>query len=117
MNALRPSVQWIRLLSALTAGLLSCVFAQYYSMFSNLTVEHTWGLPQFTDVAFRVSRYAYLMPVLLFLLGILFLRKRDKGEIGFECTISLAWLLALFWALFVICVWVLPKIEISHGMP
>jgi hypothetical protein len=76
-----------------------------------MTVQRGVALPAITDVALQCSPFAYVVPVILFIVGMSFLRKRDGGLAGFECTISVTWLLALFWALFNILAWELPRVE------
>ena len=74
-------------------------------------MQRSVALPGITDLALYCSPFAYVVPVILFILGVSFLRKRDSGLAGLECTISATWLLALFWALFNILAWQLPRIE------
>jgi hypothetical protein len=76
-----------------------------------MTVQRGVALPAITDVALYCSPFAYVVPVILLILGVSFLRKRDSGLVGLECTISVMWLLGLFWALFNILAWELPRVE------
>jgi len=79
-----------------------------------MTIDRGVNLPVLTYIPLRFGRYAYFVPGLLFLLGIIFLQERDGGAVGFEFTISLAWLLALSWTVFTIFVWVLLRIELVN---
>lgn len=95
---------------------MACEFARFYSMYSALTMERGPALPTVTNAVLQYSQYAYLIPGFLFLVGVFFHCKRDRDAVGFECAVSLAWLLALFWSLFTIWVWVLPRIAVSNGV-
>ncbi len=105
------NVAWIRLSAATSAGVVACAFAHFYSFVSRMTIQRGIALPFLTDLALHCSPFAYVGPVILFVLGRLLLRKRETGSAGFECTVSLMWLLALFWALFTIFAWQLPRIQ------
>jgi hypothetical protein len=105
------AIRWIRLLTAVIAGVMACAFAQFYSSFFKLTLEFGHPLPTITLIVLKASRYAYVIPAILFLAGVYFLRKRTRGIVGLELIISIGWILTIFWSLFAIWAWVLAKIE------
>ena len=102
----------IRLLTAVAATLIACVFVSLYNTFSSLIIGRGAALPMFTAIVVEYNRWAYVVPVFVFLLGLVFLRRGDDGAVGLECTISVAWLSALLWILFAIWAWQLPRIRI-----
>jgi hypothetical protein len=105
---------WIRLATAVSAGVMACAFAHFYSFVSSMTVQHGVALPFITYFVLHCSPFAYTGPAILLFLGAYFLRRHDSGTFAFECTVSVTWMLTLFWALFAILAWQLPQIEIRE---
>ena len=107
-----PRVPWIRLLTAVAAAGIACVFVSAYDWVSCLTMERNVSLPVGTSVVGQFSAYAYALPVFVFLLGVFFLRRRDGGGVGLECIISVTWLAAMLWILYAVWAWQLPRVII-----
>ena len=102
----------IRLLTAVLASITACAFVSAFDFVSRWVIGFSTPLPALTDIAVRYSGFAYALPTIVLLAGIIFIRQGERGGVGFECVVSTAWLFALLWILFAICVWQLPRIEI-----
>ena len=103
---------WTRLLDAVAVTAIACGFVSLYNWVSILGMHRDVMLPALTSFAVAYSRYAYVAPPLTFLSGFSFLRRRDGGTLGLECTILAAWLSALMWILFALWAWQLPRVII-----
>jgi hypothetical protein len=99
-------------LTAVAVAWIACVFVSAYDWVSSLTMERNVSLPALTSAVGRYSAYAYALPVLVCLLGVFFLRRRNGGGVGLECTISVAYLAALTWILIAVWAWQLPRVLI-----
>jgi len=106
-----PKVPLVRLLTAVAVTVIACGFVSLYDLVSSLSIERGRVLPAITVIVLEYSRYAYVVPVLVLLLGLFFLRRRDGDPVGLECTISIAWLSALFWILLAVWAWQIPRIH------
>lgn len=105
----------VKLLAAVTAALVSCLFVHGY----NWACLLSYGPPNavLTDSIFRNARYAYVVPILMLFFGIVLLRSPKDRSVGLDCLVSLAWIGALLWVLLAIYAWQLTHIEIWSGAP
>lgn len=102
----------VRLLAAVIAALISCLFVSGYNWASLLSVERGQGLPAITDSVNQYAPWAYSIPLISGLLGIVLLRNRRRKFVLFEALIAFTWVAAFFWVLAAIFSWQLAHIEI-----
>lgn len=107
-----PKVPLVRLLTAAAVALIACTFVNRYSSVAYFTNPGA-HFPPYTRLVWTYSAYAYILPVLVLLFGVLFLRRGRVESVGFECTISFAWIAALLWVLVALWAWELPRMP-SH---
>lgn len=101
-------IEIVRFLAAVVAAFVACLFVSYYSRTSGLDFVQTFGngvpMPFFTRCVAEYSSYAYLVPVLVFGVGITLMRRR-ASDLALEMMVGFAWIGALGWVLFAIWAW------------
>ena len=107
-------VPLVRLLTAAAVALIACAFVSQYSWIASITRDPDASLPFYTGLVWRYSSYAYALPVLVLSFGVFFIRRSGAERVGLECVISVAWIAALFWILFALWAWELPRIQLRN---
>jgi hypothetical protein len=109
-------VHLIRLLAATLFGVTACVFASLYNWASELTIERGSTLPAVTLCVVKYSPYAYAVPALVLVVGIVILRGRRDPSLPVEILSALGCIAAFAWVLLTILSWQVARIQIiNHG--
>src|ERR1035437_6199829 len=95
------------------ASLVSCFFVHAYSWTCSACYGHV-DLP-IANAILHNAGYAYAVPVVILLLGLLLLWSTKDRTVAIECVNALAWLSAFAWALTAILFWQVSQIRISSG--
>ena len=109
-----PKVQVVRMVAAALVALAACVFVSFYNWASAVASERGVTLPAVTICVVELAPYAYGVPVVVFSLGLLLLRRSGDKAVAFESLISFAWLASFAWVLVTLFVWQLTRIEIMN---
>lgn len=99
----------VRLLAAALATLVACIFVTAYNWVSH---DPRYLLPAITRWLVAFTPYAYGVPVLVLLIGVVLLRSRTERIVAFEGLIATAWILAFCWVLASLFSWQLTHVEI-----
>jgi hypothetical protein len=91
------------------AALMACLFVSAYNLISH---DPRRSLPAITASVVALTPYAYLVPIILFFVGVALLRSRTERPVAFEALIASAWLLAFCWVLAALFAWQLTHVEI-----
>jgi hypothetical protein len=113
-SRMASKVQLVRMVAATLVALAACLFVSFYNWAFALTVERGRSLPAVTHYVVHFTPYAYSAPVVVFSLGILFLRGGREKTVAFESVIALAWLASFVWVLFTLWAWQITRIELVN---
>jgi len=105
----------VRLLASAAAALVSCLFVSRYNWASYLSLERGQSLPAVTRYLVHATPYAYAIPGLVVLLGVVLVRRGSGSIVAFECLVAIAWLIALGWALAAVFAWQVVHIVLYSG--
>jgi hypothetical protein len=100
------SEEIVRIVTASMATVFAAFFVSGYNYvkYHNAVVHHHAELPTFTLWVVSGVSWAFLVPVLVLILGLVFLKRHMIVTV----IVSLAWLFSLGWPLLCIVVWEFP---------
>ena len=102
----------IRIAFAVCAGLIGCGFVSGYHgiMYHNYVVHGDFELPAITNLMTSLVPWAYAIPLLAIILGIVLAWRKERNRIAVLLLTQICWLFALGWPLLCILAWQLPFI-------
>ena len=103
----------VRLLAAVIAASVSCLFVSGYNLACSLSYAPNY--PAVTRWIIRNARYAYALPFAMLILGFWLLRSRQDRPVALDCLVSLLWIGAFVWVLTAILGWQIEHIELWSG--
>jgi hypothetical protein len=108
--AMTRSVQFVRLLAAVTISLATCRFVALYDQWSYLRFQydHPGEKLNKSDAGYFVadySKYAYVVPLAGLAAGILTIWRRPNSPVLVEVIVSVLWVLAFTWVGLVLILW------------
>ena len=101
--------------AAAFATLLSCLFALgSHSVKCHNLVEHErLDLPCATHWVASAVPWVFVVPLVVLVLGVIFLRSRTRHALAITVLANIAWLFALAWPLFCLYAWELPSVLLA----
>jgi len=115
---MKYSVQIVRLLAATAASAVACFFVVAYTHLSQYRFEHEHpdaeGLISGTDFLASYGQWAYGLPIVALLLGILFIRR--GASVAFETVLACTWLMSLVWVGGCLLLWLAQNVPIFTHM-
>jgi putative copper export protein len=110
----------VRLLAAAVISLASCWFVNAYNQASvvRYKFDHLDGGSRTRGVEFVVAngRYAYVVPCVLLLAGIVTIWRWPNAPALSELVVSTLWIVALAWSASALLIWQMQNTPIFHGM-
>jgi hypothetical protein len=104
-----------RVITAAVATLLACLFVLgYHSIKHHNHVEHgQLDLPTATRCVAAAAPWTFVVPLVVLVLGALFLKPRAPHNLAIVVLTSIAWLFALAWPLLCLWAWELPFVLLA----